>query len=1017
MGIVERWKDARAMSHPFLSSPVPGEHLVLQVQPSRAESARELGGLETAMASLALSARSPIALEIAATSTPATSRAFLLRAKSPLALQHLASQIQARYPQASLRAVAADPLRTDPHDEWSVVELVPGAASYLPLRSFRAQELRGEGADPLLGILAAFTHLPPAGRAIAQLALLPAAPTWSRAHQRLAVAHPLEQERRQNAANQETNAPGLGRLAVLFILVVLLVVMSRFQKLLVPAWLVQAGATLVQGRMPVLSAEQIALLVGSGMILLALVYGGAFLCSRLAAHFARPITDPRLVAEKTARPAYQARLRLFVSTPEEAWPKLPPRPILPWRTRLAQQGKKTMTRWQRWADRGLPGFFGAVWHRERARWRGYRLRVRGRRARRAEREAWLAMLVAAYAQYHLASGGYFLPQRLSGSTIRRLLTSPRTGLFRRGGWAMDLARSRHVLSVADLAALWHLPQAQDLANLPHLSWSTARTLLAPPVLTTGQGYQLGISTHAGERVPVFFPWACLRQNMLALASTGKGKSSWLLHLARALFRARTSGALRGGLMQIDMHGDLHRLTLESVPPELEEAVVVIDLAESSRVIGLNPLDVSFGADLDKLVGNIIVLIEAIWSHSYGPRTENILEYGCKTLVAANRTIVARDPLHGPDQQYTLLDVVPLIREESFRHAVLERVHDPFLHAWWAHYFERLDARQQNEYSSSVVTKFSKFASSQVARRMLGQPRSTLNVAEMIEREQILLINCASGEVGADLAAFIGSVLLGLFHVTLAEQARHDLAERRRFLVLIDEFQALTGVDYQTMLAELRKYGGSFALATQSLAYLDRLDRSLRATVLANIDHLFAFAMSADDATLLRLEGVEPEDLVNLPNYTCYARLLLDGERLPLFSLRLDDPTPQEPREALEERRRRIAQHSHLRYARPVGEVDELLLSIQARQALLMQPGKTGKAPGAVSSASPTTEMRASTPRGTRKRRSGKGKREASQTEAGTTSEMEQQETPVIHELFTDSEPADEASEQEEEHHA
>ena len=109
-------------------------------------------------------------------------------------------------------------------------------------------------------------------------------------------------------------------------------------------------------------------------------------------------------------------------------------------------------------------------------------------------------------------------------------------------------------------------------------------------------------------------------------------------------------------------------------------------------------------------------------------------------------------------------------------------------------------------------------------------------------------------------------------------------------MLIDEFQVYRGANYQGMLAELRKYGGSFALATQSLAYLDRLERTLRATVLANIDHLFAFHMAGEDARLLHeLDGIAEDDITNLDDFQCYVKLSLGGHRLPVFSLNLDAP--------------------------------------------------------------------------------------------------------------------------------
>jgi len=135
-----------------------------------------------------------------------------------------------------------------------------------------------------------------------------------------------------------------------------------------------------------------------------------------------------------------------------------------------------------------------------------------------------------------------------------------------------------------------------------------------------------------------------------------------------------------------------------------------------------------------------------------------------------------------------------------------------------------------------------------------------------------LVSTASGVVGADLSELVGIVLLGLFEVALSEQAALP-PEQQRYMLLIDEFQVYRGANYQGMLAELRKYGGSFALATQSLAYLDRLDRTLRATVLANIDHLFAFHMAGEDARLLHeLDGIAEVEVINLDDFQCYVKL-------------------------------------------------------------------------------------------------------------------------------------------------
>lgn len=271
-------------------------------------------------------------------------------------------------------------------------------------------------------------------------------------------------------------------------------------------------------------------------------------------------------------------------------------------------------------------------------------------------------------------------------------------------------------------------------------------------------------------------------------------------------------------------------------------------------------------------------------------------------------------------------MVALLRQTSFRHTVLEQVHDPRLLSWWHQYYDLLDGRQQADFTSSLITKIAKFSSTKLISRILGQPRSSLDLAEIIQQNKIVLFSCGAGAIGANMAALFGSLFVGFFQAALQEQARLRPSERHRFLVLIDEFQALAGINYQTLLAEMRKYGGSFALATQSLAYLDRFERTLRATVLANSEHLFAFAMADEDARLLRLPGATPEDVTLLPNYACYVRLTLRGARLPVFSLHLDAPPPGDPAWQHE-----LTTRSRARYGRTVGEVERILQECQARR--------------------------------------------------------------------------------------
>jgi hypothetical protein len=195
----------------------------------------------------------------------------------------------------------------------------------------------------------------------------------------------------------------------------------------------------------------------------------------------------------------------------------------------------------------------------------------------------------------------------------------------------------------------------------------------------------------------------------------------------------------------------------------------------------------------------------------------------------------------------------------------------------------------------------------------------VRLSDDIRAGRAMLVNTASGVVGEEVSALVGATLVGLFQAALAEQIQLPPAQRRRCWVVIDEFQTYLGIDYNSMLAELRKYGGSFALATQSLSYLDEMDRALKPTVLANSDHLFCFAMEAADARQLSpyLDGLEPADLVNLDAYTCYARWTVQGSRLPAFSLQIAPPPAWDAQRASS-----IRQRSNERHSRPAALVDE-----------------------------------------------------------------------------------------------
>ena len=557
----------------------------------------------------------------------------------------------------------------------------------------------------------------------------------------------------------------------------------------------------------------------------------------------------------------------------------------------------------------------------------------------AEVRARLARLAAAYRHYNLAAGNGFRSRPLTAAG--RDLRQPR---------AFGSAGHLPVLTTRELAGLWHLPHAA--ADVPLLERTTARRWLPMP-LRVAQGCRIGVSTHQGRAVPVALPEDVLWRHLLLVAKTRRGKSTLLLRLACYAMQASP----RRGVVLVDPHTDMAEAALGVVPAERDADVVYLNVADEARPFGLNLLDTGLGWDRERAVQNTLAIFKREWDGYWGPRMEDVFRFALLTLFEANAAICAADPLGGRQAQHTILEVPTLLGDAAFRRQVLAQVAEPSIHAWWADYYERLERRFQQEVINPVVTKVHRFEGSRFAAHIVGQPCSTIDPVAWLRAGAIILVNTAKGAAGENAAALIGGTLVNLVALAVAEQASAQPEARRPMSLFVDEFHTMPGADYETILSELSKYGANMVLATQSLARLEALDptggRGLRASVFANLDGLFAFNCSAEDARYLVPElggALDEQDLVELGEHQCYARLSAGGQRLPTFWLELDPPLRPDP----DARAARVAA-SAIHYGRDIASVLADRQAARARVALAHQPLPTDGA--AALSQEPTAPIR------------------------------------------------------------
>ena len=499
--------------------------------------------------------------------------------------------------------------------------------------------------------------------------------------------------------------------------------------------------------------------------------------------------------------------------------------------------------------------------------------------RRRAREL-LGQVASAYRHYDHPAGARFRVGKVRpGAPAPAAVEPPGPGLF----------RGRSVLGVREAACLWHPPGAKD--ETPLVARSGARVLL-PSAPSVASGALVGRTT-TGRPKDIRFPDGLTRSHHLYLARTRMGKSTLMENLVEHKLREKAEGRDGDAIIVVDPHADLVESILEHVPESLVGQVRLVDLAGRGGYPGINLLDTRVFADRDRTADSVVRVAKGLWEQ-WGPRMQSILEQVVKTMHEYNA-----HPDTPADEQLTLLDGLPLLTsDEVFRPMVLPRVSDPYLLDWWERDLEGWRREYRAEAFAPVQTRLSYYATSRRARAILGQPRSTIDLRRTILDGGILLVSTAQGAAGKDVAALVGSSILNLVDAVIREQGELPPEERRGALVVVDEMQSMPGVDYESMLSELGKFGASFVLATQSLDKLDGLSPTMRSTVLANIGCLAVFQVAGSDARQLvwelDRERVSEEDVVSLPAHHAYVRATVGTERTPAFSMEVLKPEEGNP---------------------------------------------------------------------------------------------------------------------------
>ncbi len=361
------------------------------------------------------------------------------------------------------------------------------------------------------------------------------------------------------------------------------------------------------------------------------------------------------------------------------------------------------------------------------------------------------------------------------------------------------------------------------------------------------------------------------RHIYVIGKTGMGKSTLLENMA---VQDIQSG---NGLAFIDPHGKTADLLLEYVPKERIKDVIYFAPFDLEHPISFNVME-DVGYDRRHLVvSGLMSAFKKIWVDAWSARMEYIL----------NNIILAL--LEFPDS--TLIGVNRMLADKDYRNMVIANVTDPSVKSFWLDEFNKYSDKFMVEAGAAIQNKIGQFISNPMIRNIIGQPKSSFDLRQVMDDRKILIINLSKGRVGESNANLLGSMLVTKIYLAAMSRADAKGAIRHlpNFYLYVDEFQNFANESFASILSEARKYKLNLTIAHQ---YIEQMSEEVRAAVFGNVGTMITFRVGALDAEILEREFAPlftATDLVNLSFAQIYLKLMIDGQSSQPFSARTLPP--------------------------------------------------------------------------------------------------------------------------------
>ncbi|MFA6183687.1 MAG: type IV secretion system DNA-binding domain-containing protein [Parcubacteria group bacterium] len=351
-----------------------------------------------------------------------------------------------------------------------------------------------------------------------------------------------------------------------------------------------------------------------------------------------------------------------------------------------------------------------------------------------------------------------------------------------------------------------------------------------------------------------------QRHMYVIGKTGMGKTTLLENM---VMQDIANGY---GVAYIDPHGDTAEKLIKAIPANRINDVVYFNPADTEFPIAFNILE-SVSEDKKHLVASgMMGVFKKIWPDVWSARMEYILSNALLAL------------LDYPGS--TMMGVNRMMSDKKYRQRVYEKIKDPVVKGFWIDEFETWEDRFRKEAVAAIQNKVGQFLSSFLIRNIVGQTKSTINMRDIMDNNKILIVNLSKGRIGEDAMRLLGGMIVTKIQLAAMERVDMPEEERKNFYLTVDEFQNFVTESFANILSEARKYRLNLLVAHQYISQLETDTSSVvKDAIFGNVGTIISFRVGAEDAEFLEKE-FEPvfmmNDIVNLPKYSIYLKLMIDG---------------------------------------------------------------------------------------------------------------------------------------------